>query len=344
MNTRNACFAAFALFLTACTTMSAPAPTSSSLPRTNANGETFESFYVKLRKEAVSKGYSGKQLDAAFGKTPTPIGAVIKSENAQPELVRTFAEYTGGMLSANRIAQGTSNYIEHKTDLTATQQRTGVPASVVVALWGIETNFGKVQGAHPIVPALATLAWQSPRAEYFRKETFAALEVAKRTGKEPANLMGSWAGAMGQCQFMPSSYLAYATDGDNDGIADIWTNEADVFASAATYLQKRGWKSGMPWRFDIADGFDTKNLKLNSRGLSEPMDLATFKARGFKMPTEHKNISNSEKFRYYKPQAEGPAYLLGPNFSVILSWNNSSYFAWSVLSLADTIEQEANNR
>jgi membrane-bound lytic murein transglycosylase B len=321
--------------LTACATT-----IPSDMPGKNASGVTFTSFYANLQKEAAAKGYNPADLDAAFAGKPAPINAVVKSEQSQPELVRTFAEYTGAMLSSNRIGQGVSNIREHAADLNSTAARTGVSASVVVALWGIETNFGKVQGEHPVIPALVTLAWQSPRADYFRKETFAALEVLKKTGKQPPELIGSWAGAMGQCQFMPSSYLAYATDGDNDGKADIWGTQADVFASAATYLQKRGWKKSVPWRLSVNEGINTSGLKLNSRGLSEPQPLSYWHGRGFQTP-KGLSLNTSESFRYYKPQDGGPAYLLGPNFSTILSWNNSSYFAWSVLSLADTIEQES---
>ena len=337
MNIRQATLAAVTLcqllVLTSCSTMSGMHPD-------NPTNESFNRFYAELRKEAQRKGHDPRLLDKAFDGNIAPIPQVLKSEKAQPEIVRTFAQYTGSMLSASRIERGTQNLKDHNAELTRAYERTGVPQSVIVALWGIETRFGEVQGTHPVIPALATLAWQSPRSDYFRKETFAALEVATKTGKEPNELLGSWAGAMGQCQFMPTSWLAYAQDGDGDGIADIWKNEADVFASAANYLYKRGWQKGQPWRYQLAGTFNEKGLELNSRGLSPIHPLSFWKARGFKVPSDV-NLPANTQLRYYKPQAEGPSYLLGPNFSVILSWNNSSYFAWSVLSLADTIEAEA---
>ncbi|RYG59054.1 MAG: lytic murein transglycosylase [Alphaproteobacteria bacterium] len=328
---------AAALLLGACaTTGSAP-----QAPATNKQGVAFNTFYAKLRQEAKSRGHNPALLDDAFEGKPAPIVTVTKAEGSQPEIVRTFAEYTGSMLSTTRIGRGVEKFNAHTEDLAQTYARTGVSPSVVVALWGIETNYGRNQGSHRVVPALVTLAWQSPRADYFRKETFNALKVIEKTGKDPAELKGSWAGAMGQCQFMPSSYLSYATDGDGDGKADIWDNEADVLASASNYLRSRGWKPGLPWRIDAGDT-RTTGVKLNSRGLSEPEALSFWKERGFKLPTGYQ-VSNSEKFRYYKPQTEGPAYLLGPNFSVILGWNNSSYFAWSALALSEAIEQQAKS-
>ncbi len=333
MNIRQATLAAVTLGLAACSSMSGIHPN-------NPTNESFNRFYAELRKEAQRKGHDPKLLDKAFDGNIAPIPQVLKSEQAQPEIVRTFAQYTGSMLSASRIERGTANVKSHQAELNKAYDRTGVSPSVVVALWGIETRFGEVQGNHPVIPALATLAWQSPRSDYFRKETFAALQVVEKTGKEPNELLGSWAGAMGQCQFMPSSWLAYATDGDGDGVADIWKNEADVFASAATYLHKRGWQKNQPWRYQLPTRFSEKGLELNSRGLSQQEPLSFWQQRGFEAPAGV-NLNSSTKLRYYKPQAEGPAYLLGPNFSVILSWNNSSYFAWSVLSLADTIETEA---
>ncbi|MBI1309022.1 MAG: lytic murein transglycosylase [Proteobacteria bacterium] len=306
--------------------------------------KAFLKFYNQLKADAAAHGHKPELLDAAFSGAPQPIPSVISAEAAQPETTRTFAAYVGPMLSRERIDAGVQNIRQYRRPLENASQHTGVPISVIVALWGIETNFGARQGENPIIPSLVTLAWKSPRGDYFRKEVFASLTVLEKTGMKPSELQGSWAGALGQCQFMPSSYLAYAQDGDGDGKADIWHNEADVFASAATYLQAKGWKAGLPWRVELGSVPNLQGVSVNARGLSEPMSLSAWKKRGL---ATLKNgalvgVPSSTRFRVYEPQPGGPAFLLGPNFDVVLRWNNSSYFAYSVLSLADMLKAEAN--
>jgi len=306
--------------------------------------KAFMKFYNQLKKDAAAHGHKPELLDAAFAGAPQPIPSVIQSEKSQPETTRTFAAYVGPMLSRERIDAGVSNIRQYRRPLENASQHTGVPVSVIVALWGIETNFGARQGENPVIPSLVTLAWKSPRGDYFRKEVFASLHVLEKTGMQPADLKGSWAGALGQCQFMPSSYLAYAQDGDGDGKADIWNNEPDVFASTATYLRAKGWKAGLPWRVELAEVPNLQGVDVNARGLSEPMPLSTWKKRGLK-PAKSAVLSgvpSATQFRVYEPQPGGPAFLLGPNFDVVLRWNNSSYFAYSVLSLADMLKAEAN--
>ncbi len=296
----------------------------------------FHTFYLKLRQDVAAQGLNPATLDAAFPDGIHPVKEVLKREGAQPEIVRTFADYVAPMLSSTRIANGRMHMAKHAEALQRIQAKTGVSASVVVALWGIETNFGKVQGEHPVIPALATLAWQSvSRPDFYKKELFAALKISEKLGRNPAELKGSWAGAMGQCQFMPTSYLAYAKDGDGDGLADIWTNEDDVFASAANYLARRNWQVGKTWKIPLAAPLNLSGVQVNSRGLSEPQTLRQWRKRGY--AGAPMGYASASELRSYAPEKDGPAMLLGPNFSVILSWNNSSYFAYSVLALADAI-------
>lgn len=302
----------------------------------------FQAFYGKLRHEVSAQGLNPETLDAAFPDGIHPVKEVLKREGAQPEIVRTFADYVAPMLSDTRIANGRGHMVAHADALQRIQAETGVSASVVVALWGIETNFGKNTGDHPVIPALATLAWQSAsRPDFYKKELFAALKISETLGRDPTTLKGSWAGAMGQCQFMPTSYLAYARDGDGDGVADIWTNENDVFASAANYLAKRKWQPGQAWKLPVTDKLDLAGVEVNSRGLSVPLSLRQWRKRGFKGAAP--GFANGTELRSYKPEADGPTMLLGPNFSVILGWNNSSYFAYSVLSLSDRLADAALN-
>lgn len=307
---------------------------------TNEAGVRFTSFYAGLKAEAKAKGYDPALLDAAYGtQPPAPVPQVMTSHKAQPEFNRTFEGYTGPMLSADRVAKARAMQTTYAADLAKAEARTGVPSGLIVALWGIETSYGKAQGGHPIIPALVTLAWQAPapRNTYFKKELFAALEMVKRTGMPPAQLTGSWAGATGQCQFMPSNYLAYGTDGNGDGQVDIWHTPADVFASAATLMKANGWKPGTPWRIALNQPA-TAALHLNVRGLSAPHTLAEWKKHGLKI--HPKGFAEGDMFRFYQPQPESPAFLVGPNFEAVLKWNKSSYFAFSALSLADMLTKE----
>lgn len=306
-----------------------------------ADKKSFEIFYKKLKADAAAAGHNAANLDAAFGGAPQPITSVIQAEKSQPELTRTFASYTGAMLTSDRVNKGLEHARSHEDALEKISDDTGVPVGVIVALWGIETNFGARQGENPIIPSLVTLAWKSPRGDYFRKEVMASLTVLERTGMQPAQLKGSWAGAMGQCQFMPSSYLAYAKDGDNDGQADIWTNEDDVFASTANYLKAKGWRAKQPWRLTLAKAPSLEGVNVNARGLSDPLPLREWKKRGAEVDRlADRSINKDTPFHAYQPEPNGPVSLLGPNFDVILKWNNSSYFAFSVLSLGDILESK----
>lgn len=295
----------------------------------------FNVFYQALKVDVAARGLNPSLLDEAFEGTPAPVQEVLPKLAAQPEFTRTFAQYTGAMLSKTRIENGRQKYIKNIKQLNDIEVDFGVSSSVVVALWGIETNYGKVTGDHPIIPALATLSWKSNRPDFFRKELYAALEIAQKHKKNPRTLRGSWAGAMGQCQFMPTSYLAYAKDADGDGFADIWQNEADVLASAANYLKRHGWQANQPWRVVVTDELDLQGLTINSRGLSEPKPLSEWRRRGYTQSPP--GFVEATPLRSYRPQPGGPLYLVGPNFSVILKWNNSSYFAYSVLALAEAI-------
>lgn len=306
----------------------------------NARGD-FAAFYSRFKSAVAAQGVNPESLDLAFGGDIQPVEQVLESEKNQPEFKDTFENYVGRMLAPSRRSQAVSRLDEHAVALGRIQAKTGVPAEVIVALWGIESNFGATTGGHPVIPSLVTLAWASPRGEFFGKEALAALRIAEREKMHPRSLTGSWAGAMGGPQFMPSTYLNHALDGDGDGKIDIWTDDDDVLASAGNYLKALGWVPSAAWRVQahVTTQLPDK-AGFNDRGLSEPFSIAQWQRWGV-VPkreafTQLGGLESSA--RLYRPLGvDGPTYLLGANYDVILKWNKSSYFATSVLLLAESI-------
>ena len=305
------------------------------------NNDGFDAFYKKFRAQVAAQGINPQLLDQSFSGTPAPLPGVLDHEQNQPEVKQTFAGYLRIMLSETRRQKGEAMLHQYDAELSRISSQTGVPAEVIVALWGIESNYGAGMGGYPTIPALTTLAWASKRGDFFGREAVNALKVAQQEGFPPSRLTGSWAGAMGGCQFMPSTYLKYAKDGDGDGKADIWSNPLDVFASTANYLHSLGWKAGQPWRIRAQVSVELpEDAKFNERGLSSRQTIAQWQKWGV--------VSRGGSFaafggtgtltRIYRPMgADGPTYMLGPNVDAVLGWNNSSYFAASVFLLAESI-------
>jgi len=259
-----------------------------------------------------------------------------KAEQNQAEFTDTLANYTGRAISPARVARGKALLHEHAAALAKVERHSGVPASLLVALWGMESDFGRNAGSLPLLPSLISMAYKSPRHGMFRKEVFAALQIPGRTKQDLTNLKGSWAGATGQCQFMPSNVLKHARDGDGDGVIDIWGTPADVFASTANFMRALGYQSGQPWRWAVNEPLNLAGIDVNVRGLSEPLTQAEWAKRGLKKL----NLSANTKLRYYRPEGEVQAYLVGPNYNAVLGWNYSSYFATSVFLLADQLAKK----
>lgn len=309
----------------------------------------FERFYEAFKRDAEVQGLNGDLLDQAFGGTVTPYAVVLKHDKSQPETTQTFASYLAKMMVESRRKKGAQIYQDHLTTLMDVEVRTGVPGNVLVALWGIESNFGANMGGHPVIPALVTLAWSSEkdsRKAFFRKEALVALQIATQQRMEPRELIGSWAGAMGGCQFMPSTYLKHATDGDGDGKTDIWANPTDVFASSAQFLKDLGWRQGKPWRLGATVTAELPSeAAFNERGLSEPHSIGQWQRWGVVPRGQAFTALGSVDTlaRVYRPMNEnGPAFMVGPNFDVILKWNKSSYFAASVLLLAESVAKNGD--
>lgn len=295
----------------------------------------FDAWLQAFSQEAIAKGIPAAVVERSLAGI-APIPRVLELDRRQPETTLTFDEYIARVVNPGRIETGRARLQEHRELLARVGQTYGVQPRFIVALWGIETDFGRITGNFSILAALATLAYDGRRSAFFREELLNALRIVAKGHIEPQELRGSWAGAMGQSQFMPSSYLAYAVDFDGDGKADIWTSRADVFASAANYLSKVGWRGDETWGREVRlpPGFDRSLIDHNKvqRTLSEWQSLGVRRADGGDLPARELTAS------IIQPGGpEGPSFLIYNNYRVLLRWNRSLYFATAVGFLADRI-------
>ena len=302
----------------------------------NTNAEDFNTWLDKLKTEAKRQGISQKTIDnSLIGIKPIP--RVIELDRKQPEFTLTFAEYLKRVVSDRRITTGKSKLKKHEELLRQISAKYGVQSRYIVALWGIETDFGRITGGFPVISSLATLAYDGRRSKFFRKELFLALKIVDGGHILAKDMIGSWAGAMGQNQFMPSSFHAYAVDYDNDGSKDIWKTLPDVFASIANYLSKSGWRADQIWGRPVRlpENFSRKFLgRKLKKPLSEWEQLGVRKLSGQDLPK--RNLLSSI-IRPEKGQI-GPAFVIYNNYEVILKWNRSNYFATAVGTLSDKIK------
>lgn len=299
-----------------------------------AFSDDFEHWLAALRVEAQSKGIRPDILDLALDGV-TPLERVLELDRSQPEFTLTFPEYLARVVPASRVEKGRKKLRENRDLLKAVSERYGVQPQFLVALWGIETDFGRLTGGFSVVQALVTLAFDGRRSAYFRKELLAALQILNEGHITSSAMTGSWAGAMGQSQFMPTSFLNFAVDYDADGRRNIWTSRADVFASAANYLAKSGWNGKESWGrlVRLPKGFDAALIGLDvSKPIGEWQALGLRRADGSDLPKA--DISGSIVLG---DGEKGPAYLVYGNYRAILTWNRSTYFAVAVGTLADRI-------
>jgi len=298
-----------------------------------AQEPSFNDWLVELRQEASQKGVSKATLDATLiGLKPIP--RVIELDRRQPEFTWTFREYMTKLVNGVRVKKGKRKLAENKKLLNEIGQKYGINPRYLVSFWGLETDFGRLaEGYFPTIAALATLAHDGRRSAFFRAQLFAALKIIDEGHITPARLKGSWAGAMGHFQFIPTTFLAYAQDYDGDGKKDIWGNQGDAYASAANYLTKSGWKDGETWGREVKlpAGFDfnlsTKKIK---KTLAEWQSLGVRRLDGRALPTVDLKAS------VITPAgAKGPAFLVYGNFRTIMVWNRSTFYAIAVGHLAD---------
>jgi membrane-bound lytic murein transglycosylase B len=309
----------------------------------------FKDWVATLRAEAMEQGISESTFDTAFA-TIVIHPRVIELDRKQPEFTLTFEKYIAGRVTPGRISRGQDRIREHFDTIKAVEQKYSVQSRFIAAIWGMETNFGGYIGGMDVIRSLTTLAYDPRRATYFRKQLLLALKILEEGHIDYANMKGSWAGAMGQGQFMPSSFYAFAQDFDGDGKRDIWKNEGDALASIANYLGKNGWNQAQTWgrQVTLPAGFDAANgesLKRTSKrgcramrqhtksiSLRKWNDLGIRRLNGDDLPDVAVNAS------LVRPAGPaGPAFLTYGNYQAILSYNCSNYYAIAVGQLADEL-------
>lgn len=302
-----------------------------------ANEQSFDVWRSGLRQEALADGISATTFDMAFAGVQ-PIPRIIELDRSQPEFTLTFPEYLERVVPQKRIETARAQLAENRTLLESIGAKYGVQPRFIVALWAVESDFGRRTGDFSVVASLATLAYDGRRAEFFRKELMDALHILEERHITPERMIGSWAGAMGQNQFMPSSFRAYAVDYDGDGRRDIWGTRADVFASIANYLGSYGWKPDQTWGRPVRlpRGFDPNLVSLDvEKPISEWQRLGVRTISGGDLPSRELTAS------VVQPDgAGGAAFLVYENYKKIMRWNRSTYFATAVGQLADYIDQQ----
>jgi membrane-bound lytic murein transglycosylase B len=292
----------------------------------------FNTFLLKMSKEAEQKGVS-TQIIKDFQKKSVFIPRVIELDRSQPEFKLTLDEYLKKVVTSSRIKKANKKYNENKDILKKVSEYYGVQPRFLVSLWGIETDFGRLTGGFSVISALSTLAFEGRRHEYFKKELLNALTIINEGHISFDKMTGSWAGAMGQCQFMPSSFLNYATDWNKDGSKDIWNSKPDVFASAANYLKKVGWSNQLTWGRKVYLG--NYNNKVNDK---KYVSLSDWTSSGILDENKNHLPKVNVKARLIIPKNYGEyGYLVYRNFDALLNWNRSNYFAIAVGKLSDTI-------
>jgi membrane-bound lytic murein transglycosylase B len=294
----------------------------------------FAGFLDGVRREARRQGVAPRILAAALGGLQ-PNQDVLRREQHQPEFTMTWAHYRGLLITQARITAGRAAYREHRRLFSDVARRFGVEPGVILGIWGIESNFGTSTGGFNVVDALATLAWASSRTRFFRSELLAALRILNHGDIAPSHMTGSYAGAMGQPQFMPTSYLRYAVDFAGSGRRNIWTNVPDVLGSIANYLARNGWRPGQGW------GMPARVPAADATLLGgPPRTLAAWRRLGVvaEGSVRSRPSAPEEPLSLVRPDGPaGPAFLVTTDFAAIRRYNPSDFYALAVGLLGDRI-------
>jgi membrane-bound lytic murein transglycosylase B len=307
---------------------------------------SFSDFLAGVRTEALTHGIRQEILDDALGHIEEPLPVVIERDRAQAESVLPLERYVSRLLTPKKIKAGREVLDRHRALLDQVGERYGVPPRIIVGIWGLESNFGRFSGIRPTIAALATLAWDPRRAAFFRGELFAALEILNRGDIELSEMRGSWAGAMGQAQFMPSSFLRFAEDFDGDGRRDIWSTPADVFASIANYLKGHGWIVGQTWGREVKVSAEIARRITNSverrngtcqatRDMTIALPIARWQELGVRLPGGQALPAKAPDASLVSGATRH--FLVYRNYDVLLDYNCAHSYAVSVALLGDAI-------
>jgi lytic murein transglycosylase len=303
-------------------------------PEAAAHQKDFARWVDDFRASARAAGISEATLKAAFdGVRELP--RVVELDRAQPEFTRSVWDYLDTAVSPQRVQRGQDKLLQVRREADAAAARYGVPATILVAIWGMESNYGSNYGNIPTIDALATLGFEGRREEWARGQLLAALKILQNGDIDRAHMIGSWAGAMGQTQFLPSNFLAYAVDADGDGRRDIWGSMADVLASTANFLARSGWQADQPWGVEVQlpAGFDLARADASVRQTAAQWEAEGLRSMdGAALPP---SLANAEVL--LPAGARGPAFLIGPSFRSILRYNNSNSYALGVSLLSQRL-------
>ena len=361
-----------ALFLTGCASNSdsqgQTTPTGNTVTTVSANAvynkprtlDNFNDYVNFLKGKAAAEGVSVDVLNAqnninyiqkSVDLDDQQAGRIRKRDPNEPPVINPngTTNYLNRVLTPNKVDIAETRYWEQLPQLENASQKFGVPKNYLMALWGMESSFGYYQGSYDVLSVLATLAFDGRRESLFSKEFIAAMKMLQRDHIQRHKMLGSWAGAMGQTQFMPSSYLSYAADGNNDGEKNIWTEHYDVFASIANYLHTVGWNDKLPWGVEVAL---TQPLDMALSGTEEgkQRSLSSWQSMGvalkYQTPETQQKLTalSGTDLWLVRPDKEfGRAFLVTNNFRTLLHWNKSNYFAISIGMFADKIQQRVGN-
>ncbi len=299
-----------------------------------ANSDSFDDFLDQVRKSAIEQGVSKLTIDQAFSGLTAPDPSIISKDSAQAEFSQNFWRYFNKRVSKTRINNGNDTLKQNASLLNKASQKYGVPAYVIVAFLGLESNYGNYMGNERLVQSLATLAYDPRRSKFFTRELIAALKLMDNK-TIPIDATGSWAGAMGAVQFMPTNVLAYGVDANKDGKVNLWDDKEDIYASAANFLNELGWKKGEKWGREalIPKNFDYRLTGLkNEKTVNDWATLGVLRGNGAALPK-----SNFKASLIVPMGHKGPAFLVYRNFDVIMGWNRSILYALSVAHLSDRL-------